>query len=50
MSKTITVICTWESRHEVEVDDDYQFSEYSADEEWIGEVDSHTAELVGWEL
>lgn len=48
-TKEITVTCTWTSRHVIEVPFDYEPTG-KLDEEWVHEVDAHTAELVDWEV
>lgn len=45
--KTITIVCTWESRHEVEVSDNYEIGTTGPD--WFDQVDAHTAALADWE-
>jgi hypothetical protein len=48
--KTVTVTCTWNSTHEVEVPDDFtdtgSLNDFLA--EALEEMDSHTAELTDW--
>jgi hypothetical protein len=46
--KTIRIVCTWESTHEVEVPDDYVVGG-TLDDEWCDQVDPHNAELWDWE-
>jgi hypothetical protein len=48
--KTITITCTWESTHEIEVPDDFEVPD-SLDgfpPEVLDEIDSSTASLVDW--
>ena len=47
--KTIMIRTTWTATHEVEVPDDYEFGS-GLDDEWIHQVDAHTAELIDWDL
>lgn len=49
--KTITIRCTWESVHDIEVPDDFEVpTRLSAfPEDALEEMSSHTAELVDWE-
>lgn len=50
--KTITVWCTWESRHEIEVPDDFQDTGHLTDfpKEALEELSSHTAALIDWSV
>ena len=48
-TKTITVVCTWESSHEVEVPADY-VPTGGLDAEWIEDATAHIAELTDWEV
>ena len=52
--KTITVVCTWETRHTIEVPDDFEVDEgdlecFSEDVQFNEFTAGHpSAELVGW--
>jgi hypothetical protein len=50
--KTITITCTWESTHEIEVPDDFEMSDSRLSDfppEALEEMKPTTAELVDWE-
>lgn len=50
--KTVTVTCTWQSSHEVEVPDDFTDTGHLSDFP-LGVLDAlsaHTAELTDWEV
>lgn len=48
--KEMYVTTTWRTTQMVEVPDDYEWDGKSLDVEWVEQVDSHTAELVDWEV
>ncbi len=45
--KEVTVYCRWETRHIVEVPDDYEIGG-TLEDEWADQVDSGGASLVDW--
>lgn len=46
--KTMWITATWETSHEIEVPDDYEWDGRSIDAEWADQVDATCASLVDW--